>query len=48
VWRPLVRIISPSVRILGGAASALGRVFARRGTGGTAESPQDELRLVVD
>jgi CBS domain containing-hemolysin-like protein len=48
VWRPVVRIIAPSVRLLGGVASALGRLFARRGAGELPESPQDELRLVVD
>jgi putative hemolysin len=43
VWRPIVRLISPVVRLLGGLAFAFGR------RGGAAEDrPRDELRLVVD
>jgi CBS domain containing-hemolysin-like protein len=43
MWRPIVSLIGPVVRLLGGLASA----FARRGDDAT-EGPRDELRLVVD
>ncbi|NDC62864.1 MAG: HlyC/CorC family transporter [Planctomycetia bacterium] len=47
-WRPVVRLTSPVVGLLGLAASALGRMLGRRGPEGAAERPQDELRLVVN
>jgi CBS domain containing-hemolysin-like protein len=48
LWRPLVRLISPAVRTLGGVATLLGKAFGRRGGEPARESVQDELRLVVD
>lgn len=48
LWRPVVAIIAPVVRVLAAAAAGLGRLVSRRRDGGAAESPQDELRLVVD
>jgi len=47
-WRPVVRLISPAVALLGGAAAALAGILGRRGAGARAERPGDELRLVVD
>ena len=48
LWRPVVRLISPAVGLLGRAASGLGRVLGRRGAEAAVERPQDELRLVVN
>ncbi len=48
LWHPLVLVLSPAVRMLGGAASMLGRAFGRRGQGASPQNVQDELRLVVD
>ena len=48
LWHPLVLVLSPAVRMLGGAASVLGRAFGRRGQGASPQNVQDELRLVVD
>jgi CBS domain containing-hemolysin-like protein len=44
IWRPIVRLISPVVNLLGRMASA----FGRRGGTTAADRPHDELRLVVD
>ena len=49
LWRPVVGVLGPVVRLLGSLAAALGR--AAVGGGGedaVTERPQDELRLVVD
>jgi CBS domain containing-hemolysin-like protein len=48
VWRPAVALIAPAVGLLAAAASGLARLVSRRREGGGGESPQDELRLVVD
>jgi CBS domain containing-hemolysin-like protein len=47
LWRPIVRLASPVVRLLGAFGTLLGGLVGRRGEG-PAESLQDELRLVVD
>ena len=47
-WRPVVRVIGPTVRQLGRAAAMLAGLFGRRGAGAPAERAGDELRLVVD
>jgi CBS domain containing-hemolysin-like protein len=49
LWRPVVGVLTPVVRLLGSMASALGHAAAGRGTAEAAlERPQDELRLVVE
>ena len=49
LWRPVIGILGPVVRLLGGLAAALGRAAVGRGGDDEApERPQDELRLVVD
>ena len=49
LWRPVVGILGPVVRMLGSLAAALGRRAVGGGDDGAAiERPQDELRLVVD
>ncbi len=48
LWRPVVGLISPTVRWLAVLASVLGRWFGRRGEEIQPDRPQDELRLVVD
>jgi len=48
LWRPIVRIVSPVVKMLAAAGSMLGRAFGRHGGEAARESVQDELRLVVD
>ena len=48
LWRPVVGMLGPVVRVLGNVGSSLGRAVANREAGAAAERPQDELRLVVD
>jgi len=48
LWRPVVRLVAPAVQLLGRLAAALGRFFARRGSGDAVGRPADELQLVVD
>ena len=49
LWRPVVGILNPVVRLLGSLAAALGhRAMGRGGNDAAIERPQDELRLVVD
>jgi CBS domain containing-hemolysin-like protein len=49
LWRPVVGVLTPVVRLLGSMASALGHAAAGGGTAEAAlERPQDELRLVVE
>jgi CBS domain containing-hemolysin-like protein len=48
LWRPVVGMLGPVVRVLGNVGSSLGRAVAHREAGAAAERPQDELRLVVD
>jgi CBS domain containing-hemolysin-like protein len=47
LWRPIVWLASPGVRLLGAFGTLLGGLVGRRGEGPT-QSLQDELRLVVD
>jgi len=49
LWRPVVGVLAPVVRALGGLASTLGRSAVGQGSNvATQERPQDELRLVVE
>lgn len=49
LWRPVVGLLGPVVRMLGGLAAALGRrAPGQDGDEAAGERPQDELRLVVD
>ena len=49
LWRPVVGILNPVVRMLGSLAASLGgRAMGRGGDDAVIERPQDELRLVVD
>ena len=48
LWRPVVRLIGPTVGGLGRAAAVLGGLLGRRAAGAAGERPGDELRLAVD
>ncbi len=48
LWRPVVRLIGPTVTGLGRAAGALAGMFGRRGGAAADERPAAELRLAVD
>jgi len=49
LWRPVIGVLGPVVRLLGSLAAALGRAaVGRGGDDELSERPQDELRLVVD
>ena len=48
LWRPVVLLLAPAVRLLGAAGTLLGRFRGRRGGEPEQERVEDELRLVVD
>ena len=49
LWRPVIGVLAPVVRLLGSLAAAIGRAPVGQGGDDAAiDRPQDELRLVVD
>jgi putative hemolysin len=49
LWRPVIGVLAPVVRLLGSLAAAIGRApVGQGGDDAASERPQDELRLVVD
>jgi CBS domain containing-hemolysin-like protein len=49
LWRPVVSVVTPVVRTLGGLATTLGRSAVGQTADAAAQArPQDELRLVVE